>query len=112
MDDAEIAGSHALGRLPVKNSFRRWSDGIISKLKRIFLGVEILLKASKKSTRVWVGKLHLESFLMNYAAGPTLVTGEGKMRKGNVLFSLLCRVDGSIFVPKYALRGRQMHIWQ
>ena len=35
--------------------------------------------AKKKYTswRVWLGKLHLETFLMNYAARQTLVTGEG-----------------------------------
>ena len=100
MDDAEIAGSHALRQIPVKNSFRRWSVGIISKVKRIFLGIEILLKTPPKkytSCRVWLGKLHLETFLMNYAAGPTLVTGEGEMRKGNVLFLLFVSSGWIIF---------------
>ena len=49
------------------------------------------------SCRVWLGKLHLETFLMNYAAGPTLVTGEGEMRKGNVLFLLLVSSGWIIF---------------
>ena len=49
--------------------------------------------ARKKYTRwrVWLGKLHLETFLMNYAALPTLVTGEGetKMRKEKKLLLLM-----------------------
>ena len=61
VDDAEIAGSHALRQIPVKNSFRRWSVGIISKVKRIFLGIEILLKTSQKSTQA--AEFGLESYI-------------------------------------------------
>ena len=47
---------------------------------------------------------------MNYAAGPTLVTGEGKMRKGNVLFLLLVSSGWIIFSTQYAVCCKQMHI--
>ena len=52
-----------------------------------FFSMGTLLKDCQKVHKLTslVGKLHLETFLMNYAALPTLVTGEGetKMRKEN-----------------------------
>lgn len=113
VDDAEIAGSHALRQIPVKNSFRRWSVGIISKVKRIFLGIEILLKTSQKSTQA--AEFGLESYIWKLfwwimRPGQLWSQEKAKWEKEMCSSYFWCRVDGLFFSTQYAVGCKQMHI--